>query len=733
MNAITEKWQTIKFDLVSGLVVTLVAIPLCLGIALSSGVPLFAGIISGVIGGVVVGALSQSQVSVSGPAAGLIAVVIMAIAQLGSFQAFLMALLIAGLMQFLLGVMKLGFVADYVPFNVVQGLLCAIGITLILGQFPYALGYTIPKSDLLALLQQTQDSLSLQPLMSLAGNIHCGAAFISMISLIILIYWPRAQIAKFLPAPIIVVITGVFVNLFYDYIIPSFHLTAASFLVNIESIDNLSALKSVLTFPDFSAWANPNIYFIALTLAAVATLETLLNLEASEKLDPKKRYCDRSRELMAQGLGNMTSGLLGGLPITSVIVRTSVNIETGAHSKFSTIFHGIYLLIAAFVLTKWINYIPLASLASILVFTGYKLAKPAIFASMYRQGFINFFPFIVTVIAILSTDLLDGTVIGLCVAIFFILRKSSNKGFDIIKEKYPGGTVLHIMLPQQVTFLNKAALISELGSLPANSKVILDGYNVDYIDNDIIEVIKNFILSTAIEKNIAINIEGVRNLPNIDNRTDFLTTTTQAVQEKMSPDDVLSILTEGNKRFVRNKLIHRNLKYQVKNSAESQHPLAVILSCVDSRVPVELVFDVGIGDIFCARVAGNIVDDYILGSMEFACQVAGAKLLLVMGHTSCGAIKAACDNTTLGYITKLVQKIKQAIQLETSTLENRNSSNEQFLLNVTWLNIEETKKQLIAQSEILARLINEGKLILRGALYDVKTGKVLMRESVSQE
>ncbi|NNM60141.1 MAG: bifunctional SulP family inorganic anion transporter/carbonic anhydrase [Legionellales bacterium] len=730
MSTTLNKWQNLKFDLVSGFVVTLVAIPLCLGIALSCGVPLFAGIIPGVIGGVLVGALSQSQVSVSGPAAGLIAVVIAGIAQLGSFQAFLLALFIAGVMQLLLGVMKLGFVADYIPFNVVQGLLCAIGVTLILGQLPYTLGYTIPKSDLMLLLQQTEISLSLQPLMSLVGNIHFGAVFISLISFLVLIYWPRLKIAKFLPAPIIVVIAGVLVNLLYHYVIPSFHLTAASFLVNIEQIDNLTDLKRVLTLPSFSEWTNPTIYFMALTIMAVATLETLLNLGAAEKLDPKKRHSDRNRELLAQGLGNMTSGLLGGLPITSVVIRSSVNIETGARTKFSTIFHGIYLFLAVFILTKWINYIPLASLASILVYTGYKLSKPMIYLTMYKQGFINFFPFIVTVIAILSTDLLEGTVIGLCVAIFFILKKSSDKGFDIIKEKYPGGTVLHIMLPQQVTFLNKAALISELGTLPANSQVILDGYNVDYIDNDVIEVIQNFITSTAAEKNIALNIEGVRNLPNIENRTDFLTTTTQEIQEKMSPINVLTTLIEGNKRFVHNKLIHRNLKYQVKSVAGGQHPLAVILSCVDSRVPVEMVFDVGIGDVFCARVAGNVVDEYILGSMEFACELAGAKLLLVMGHTSCGAIKAACDNIEIGYIAKLVQKIKQAIRLETATTENRNSANDQFVLNVTWLNIEQTKKYLVERSPILSQLIKEGKLLLKGALYDVKTGKVIMDEEV---
>jgi carbonic anhydrase len=345
---------------------------------------------------------------------------------------------------------------------------------------------------------------------------------------------------------------------------------------------------------------------------------------------------------------------------------------------------------------------------------------------MYKLGFNNFFPFIVTVIAIVTTNLLQGTLLGLCVALFFILKKNSQRGFKIIKEKYPGGNVLHIMFPEQVSFLNKAALITELRSLPANSQVILDGYHVEYMDYDVTEIIKNFITYTAREKNIAINIEGVKNLPNIKDRTDFMTTTTQSVQEKLTPNDVLLTLIEGNRRFVHDNLIHRNLRYQVKDTASGQHPLAVILSCVDSRVPVEMVFDVGIGDVFCARVAGNIVDEYILASIEFACYVAKAKLILVMGHTSCGAIKAACEHVEIGHISALTQKINHAIQLETTTQENRDSSNEVFLYNVTKLNVKNTLNSLCEQSVILRTLIDEGTVLLKGCLYDVQTGRVTL-------
>lgn len=719
--------ENIKTDLVSGLVVTLVAIPLCLGIALACGLPLFAGIIPGIIGGILVGSLSQSQLSVSGPAAGMITVVIAGIAQLGGFDAFLFALFLAGILQIVMGALRLGFIADYIPYNVVQGLLCAIGFTIAVKQLPLALGYDTSASNFAILIKQSQEEFwSLTPLFHLATHMHLGVILVSVVSLLILVYFPKIKKSKFIPAPIVVIIVGLLINLLYKNTLPAFHISDPDLLVNITRIHSWLDLKSVLTFPDFSVWHNSSVYIVAITIAAVASLETLLNLEAVEKIDPKKHYCNRNRELVAQGLGNVTCGLIGGLPITSVIVRSSVNLQSGARSKLSTIFHGLFLLLATFILAKWLNYIPIASLAAILIYTGYKLSSPSNYIKMYKLGFANFFPFIVTVVAIIAFNLLEGALMGLAVSLLFILKKSSEKGFEIIKEKYPGGTVLHIMLPQQVSFLNKAALISELKHLPNNSRVIIDGYNLDYIDYDVTEVIKNFATSTASEKNISLNIEGIKNLPNIENRTDFMTTTTKYIQEKMTPKEILMILLEGNRRFMDNKLINRNLKYQMQNAAHSQHPLAVILGCVDSRVPVEIVFDLGIGDIFCARVAGNVVDDYIIASIEFACYVAKAKLILVMGHTACGAIKATCDGVELGHITTLAKKIDNAIQLETITKENRNSTNEGYVNNVAQLNINEAKKYLYEQSSILRQLIEQGEVLLVGAIYDIATGKVTL-------
>jgi carbonic anhydrase len=725
----------IKDDLLSSIVVALVAIPLCLGIALASGVPLFSGIITGIIGGIVVGIVSQSQVSVSGPAAGMIAVVVTSISQLGSLEAFLFALVIAGCLQIVVGFLRIGFIADYIPANVVQGLLCAIGLLIIIKQVSFAFGY-IPDSQFLQSLKESQEDLlpSISTLWNLRDNINWGAVLISFFSLLVLIYWPRIKFLnlKMIPAPIVVVFVAILINYFYSLFIPILYLSETHYLVNIPEISNLSELTSLLRFPDFSQWDNIEIYTIALCILAIASLETLLNLEAAEKIDKKKRYCSRNREMFAQGMGNIASGLVGGLPITSVIVRTSVNIESGARSKLSTIFHGIILLLVAALFPVWINYIPLAALATILIYTGYKLSNIKIFQSMYHLGFVQFFPFIVTVGAIIFTDLLNGILIGLGIAIFFILRSSSQRNFNLVKEKYPSGTILRLVLPEQVTFLNKSSFLRELHAIPEGSKLIIDGTNIDYIDHDIKESIKEFVEARAPRKKIAINVLGINGIRPAQKLT-FATTTNHETQAILAPVDILNILKEGNKRFVLNTPIHRNFRHQVRETSTSQHPLAVILGCIDSRVPVELVFDVGIGDIFCARIAGNIADKDILGSLEYACKVAGAKVIVVMGHKQCGAIKAACDNVRLGHITGLLQKIVPAITAETLTNTNRTSENQEFVDHVTENNIQNVQSYIYNKSTVLRELILSGEVLLIGGIYNIKTGRVKFKEIFAQD
>lgn len=728
-----QKYQLRK-DFLASIVVFLIAIPLCLGIALACGVPLFSGILSGIIGGIIVGILSESQFSVSGPAAGMIAVVVAAIAQLGSFEVFLFALTIAGVLQIICGILRAGFIANFVPTTVIQGLLAAIGILIIIKQLPLALGYFAEANSLKSALQIAQENLSFEPIIHVLRHINITATTITIISLALLIGWEKLlpKAAKIVPAAVIVVLLGMGINEILLNTAPAFALKSAN-LVNIPVNETFKEFLQQFRYPDFSQWKNINIYISAVTIAIVASLETLLNLEGVEKLDPKHRYCSRNKELIAQGVGNITSGLLGGLPITSVIVRSSVNINAGAESKLSTIIHGFLLLFSITVLTKWLNYIPIAALAAILIHTGYKLAKISLFKEVYKEGWRYFIPFLITVIAIVFTNLLLGIVIGLVVSIFFILRRNSQTCFTHIDETHPSGKVLRLVLPSQVTFLNKAAIIEELQHLPINTKVIIDAKSTDYIDNDILEIIKDFSHLGADNKKILLNLEGFKRSYDIKNVTNFINVTSHNVQAALTPDMILRILKEGNHRFVKNIPINKNYKQQIVATSKSQHPLAVILSCIDSRVPVEIIFDLSVGDVFVTRIAGNIANADILASIEFACAVAGAKAIIVLGHKECGAIKAACDNVALhGHLPELIKKIKPAIELETETETDRTSNNKEFLEHVILNNIYLTQEYLYNHSKILRELIETKNIGLFAALYDVQTGRVeFLKQSYS--
>lgn len=716
--------HNLKKDVVASIVVFLVAIPLCLGIALACGAPIFSGILTGIIGGIVVGLLSESQVSVSGPAAGMIAVVIAALTQLGGFAPFLLALLIAGILQIIIGMLRAGFIADYVPSNVIQGLLTAIGILIIIKQIPLAFGYFPGTEALQASLQEAQENFSVVPLLGLMQHINIGVTIISIISLVLLATWEKLpfKFVKFVPAAIVVVIIAVLLSKLF-YLFPSIQLNKTD-LINFPVNGSVAGFLSNFKHPQFSAWQNLNIYLYAVMIAIVASVETLLNLEAAEKLDKKHRYCSRNRELIAQGVGNTISGLLGGLPITSVIIRTSVNINMDAQTKMSAVFHGALLLISLLFFPQLLNHIPIAALAAVLIYTGYKLAHWKVFKQIYQTGMVYFIPFIVTVFAIVFTNLLLGIIIGLAVSAFFILRYNSKRRFVIVQEKHPSGEILRLILPEQLSFLNKAAIIASFKRLPKNSRVIIDASNSVYIDNDILTTIKEFSDSEAINKNILLNLEGFHAHYTINNQTKFIPVTTYDVQETLTPASVLQILQEGNQRFINNTLIHKNFRQQIKATSQSQHPLAVIFGCIDSRVPVELIFDMNVGDVFVVRVAGNVPDVDVLASIEFACEVAGAKLIVILGHTGCGAIKAACDGVKLGHVTELIQKIKPAIEMETTTQHDRNGDNAAFVNHVVSNNVNLTKNYILERSQILQKLINAGAVGMVGALYDVAQGTV---------
>lgn len=410
--------------------------------------------------------------------------------------------------------------------------------------------------------------------------------------------------------------------------------------------------------------------------------------------------------------------------MTSVIVRTSVNIQAGSISKISTILHGIFIFLAVMLIPGTLNKIPLSSLAAILIYTGYKLNKPSIYRSIYAQGSDRFIPFIVTIMGIIIFNLLTGILIGLAVSLFYILKSNSQARINILKEIHPTGEINRLVLPQQMTFLNKAALIAELDSIPRESQLIIDARYTQYIDKEISELLKEFKEEQAPNKKIALNLIGFKEHYKVHNYIDFINVTTYDVQSHLSPAQVLNILHEGNQRFLNDTLIHRSNQVDIKHTAKAQHPIAIVLGCIDSRVPVETIFDMSFGDIFCVRVAGNVVNNDVLASIEYACNVVGVKLIIVLGHSRCGAIQSACDGVEKGHITELLAKIKPAINAEIQTSENRHSKNNTFVNHVTELNVANAMQGIYEQSPILHEMIEENDIAMVGAVYDVQTGKV---------
>lgn len=493
-------------DLSASIVVFLVALPLCLGIALGSQVPLFSGIISGVIGGVVVGFLSQSPLSVSGPAAGLIAIVILGMQKLGSLELFLMATVIAGLFQLIFGFIKLGALGDFVPNSVIKGMLAAIGIILIMKQIPHFFGYDVgPELDENSMQFIDQQNVFYQ-LNHVFENISLTAFLVGFISLIILIVFDLRVIKdnkylKLLPSPLFAVIFGAVINEYFILNNPELSLKQEH-LVFLSSLTNISDIFSVIIYPDFKSIFNKDVWIVAFTIALVASIETLLCIEATDKLDKYRRRTSGNRELKAQGVGNFFAGLVGGLPITSVIVRSSANVNAGAQTKLSTILHGIWLISAIFMIPSLINKIPYASLASILIYTGFKLAKPSIIRDLYKMGLDQLLPFVITIFAIIITNLLTGIFIGILASLVFILYGNFKSSVMIINED----NYYLVRFRKDVSFLNKAMLKSELEKFHKNSSVLIDVSKCDFIDKDIIEVINDFLKHAGL-KDIKVEIK----------------------------------------------------------------------------------------------------------------------------------------------------------------------------------------------------------------------------------
>lgn len=583
--------SNLRHDLISGIVVFLVALPLCLGIALASGAELFSGLLAGIIGGLIVGFVSGSHSSVSGPAAGLTAIVSAQITSLGSFEAFLLAVFIGGLLQIGLGVMKAGALSSFFPSSVIKGLLAAIGVILILKQIPHVFGHDSDPEGEMSFVQP-DDENTFTELLRIADDVHPGATTIGLLSIVVLVGWGKIKPLKnsIIPAPLVVVLMGVAINLFFKTLGGQW-VIEASHLVEVPIARSATEFLGFLTMPDFSQLVNPAVYVGGVTIAIVASLETLLNLEAVDKLDPQKRVSPPSRELIAQGCGNVAAGLLGAIPVTSVIVRGSVNCASGAKTKMSALFHGFLLLVCVGFLPSYLNMIPLSALAAILLVTGFKLASPQLFKQMWSEGRYQFAPFIITLVSIVLTDLLVGILIGLAVSVLFILNSNLRAPIRRIVETRPGGDLTRIALANQVSFLNRAALDSIFNNAEAGTDWLIDATDTDYIDPDVLSLIRDFKDVSGPARGVKVSLKGFRAKYQLDDETQVADYTTRGSRETVGPDQVLDILREGNRRFSTGNQLSSDLVRQVDAAAQSQTPLAVVLSGIDSRVPAELIFD----------------------------------------------------------------------------------------------------------------------------------------------
>ncbi len=502
----------LKSDIPSSIVVFFVALPLCLGIALASGAPLFSGLIAGIIGGIVVGALSGSKIGVSGPAAGLAAIVLTAIGTLGGFENFLLAVVLGGAIQLLFGVLKAGIIGYYFPSSVIKGMLTGIGIIIILKQIPHFFGYDAdPQGDFAFLQVDGENTFS--EIFKMVNYIRPGSALIGAIALSILLLWDKvlskkSKVFQVIQGPLVAVAAGI---IFYMITKTNDALAISkAHLVSVPVPDSVSSFLGQFSFPNFGAITNHEVWVVAFTIALVASLETLLCVEATDKLDPHKNVTPTNRELLAQGTGNILSGMIGGLPITQVIVRSSANIQSGGRTKLSAIIHGFLLLISVMVIPTLLNMIPLSVLAAILLIVGYKLAKPALFKKMYDLGWKQSIPFTVTVLGIVFIDLLYGIGLGLAVGIVVILIKSYQNSHFLHKEVQDNGDrKIKMTLAEEVTFFNKGAILKELESLPKDSRLELDVRNTRYLDNDIIEILEDFVIK-AKERNITISLISQR-------------------------------------------------------------------------------------------------------------------------------------------------------------------------------------------------------------------------------
>jgi carbonic anhydrase len=722
-------------DLTSGLVVFLVALPLCLGVALASDAPLASGLIAGIVGGLVVGAISGSHTSVAGPAAGLTAVVSTQIAALGSFRAFLTAVTLAGVLQIVLGVAKAGAIAYFVPSSVIKGLLAAIGLILILKQLPHLVGHDDDPSGEMSFRQPDGES-TFSELIRAAGDIHPGALIVGIASLILLLAWGRSARLKKLgiPGPLVVVLLGVGAGFLFDALPGAEALRIGpSHLVQVPIGDGALGVLGLFQLPDLSALGQGAIVPAAITIALVASLETLLNLEAVDKLDPQKRVSPPNRELIAQGVGNVTAGLIGGIPVTSVIVRSSVNIDSGGKTRRATIVHGLLLFGAVALIPSTLNRIPLSCLAAILVTTGLKLASPALFKSMAKQGVHILLPFLVTVGVILLTDLLIGVLAGLATAVLFILYGNQRSPVRRIVERHIGDEVLRLELPRHVSFLSRLSLAQVFADISPGRHVMIDARDTEYVDPDVLALLSEFCDEEAPARRIRVSTRGLkRHYDRAADTVQYVDLSTRELQERMSPRQVVQVLADGNDRFARGVPLVRDQERARRTTSDAQHPLACVFSGTSSRTPVEAVFDLGLGDVSVVRTTGHVAGEAVLGSLEYACDIDGAKLLVVMGHTKNEAMRHALerrargeDGKAVGHHDRVIEEIATAIQPELLArwTDATEANRETCIDALSRAHALRTVERILTESPVLTARVEAGTLEVVGCMYDVESGR----------
>jgi carbonic anhydrase len=751
--------KSIAKDFLAGIIVFLVALPLCLGIAIASDTDPMSGLISGIVGGIVIGFMSGSHTSVSGPAAGLTAIVAAQIANLPTFEAFLLAVVLAGVVQIGFGLLKAGALSAFFPSSVIKGLLAAIGVILIFKQLPLLFGYskdmglpfghapTIADAE-----QQTQvvtDQAhavgeilfsfwaAMQGLVTFEGGWQWGAISVGLFSLAFLYIWDQLPKLKksLVPAPLLVVILGSLLGWGLSILGGNWQLSTRQ-LVDVPSAGTLSGFFSLLRSPDFSQLSNLSVYIGALTIAVVASLETLLNLDAVDKLDRKQRISPPNRELFAQGIGNIAAGMLGGIPVTSVVIRGTVNVNAGAETKLSSIFHGVLLLACVALIPQVLRMIPLSCLAAILLMTGFKLASVKLFKQMAGEGRYQFLPFICTLVAIVLTDLLIGICIGMVLSLLFILNSNLRRPVRKIHEKHIDGDLLHIELGDQVTFLNKASLEAALREAPRGSRLLIDARRTDYIDPDVLSLIREFYEKTAPAFEINMQLVGFRKKYRLEDTEDTIDFSIQEARDKLTPDQVCDILKSGNKRFVEGHPLDRTLLKPQVADVQNSSAIAAIITCFDSQTPVERIFDLGAGEAYVIRMPGVAIGPRAIGGAEFAVSVGGAKVVMVMGNADSSLFTLAIENANsscniaeladCANLQEVLEQIGLSIDKQEVLAYSRSSkaTQHQLVNQVARRHISRMAHRLVQDSPALNRLVAAGQVRVVTAMFDAANGLV---------